>query len=68
MDEGLICVNLYNVNRKCRPISRRPASTVATYQPATVVSESTVNTLEVVVLLVVNTTTGASNTQVTAIL
>ena len=45
--------------RKCRPTSPRLVSTVAMYRPVTDVLESTASTLEVVVLLVVSTTTGA---------
>lgn len=46
--------------RKCRPTSRRLASTVAMSLPVTDVLGNTVNTLEVVVSLVVCTTTGRS--------
>jgi len=45
--------------RICRPASRRLANTVAMSPPVTVVLESTANTPEVAVSLVVSTTTGA---------
>ena len=46
--------------RKCRPTSRRLASTVAMSLLVTDVLESTANILEVAVSLVVCTTTGMS--------
>lgn len=62
MDSGecvLIEISLA-LYRKCRPTSRRLASTVVMSLPVTAVLGNTVNTPEVVVLLVVCTTTGKS--------
>lgn len=62
MDSGecvLIEVSLV-LYRKCRPTSRRPGSTVAMSLPVTDVLGNIVNTPEVVVSLVVCTTTGRS--------
>ena len=56
---GLVLIARWNY-RKCRPICRRLASTAATSRPVTDVLESTASILEVVVSLVVSTTTGAS--------
>ena len=54
-------IGISALNRKCRLVSQRLASTVVMYRLVTDVLESIVNTPEVVVSLVVCTTIGMSH-------